>query len=312
MELLETLKNAEAIFDLKLINDKLSDLISAKIEKKLALCSDKNKKLRDLSMDKSRLEYVPFRQEVQKLRTQSALLEKNIADLKKKKTNIFNRKSILNQINELEGQLSKVKLELDDWGKKTKEQKDKNDAEISQVEIKINSTQHELDSVNDEISRLRVKKNEAENNAKVAEKAFYDYLLTTEIYKSYHSYQAVCQFIQYIESGRCNELVGPYGCYNLYETELRSGLIISNLVEINQRLSEIQQTMNEIKSRLEFIGMVSVFMLQELQSIDSQLASIGMNTSAIAMCSAITAKSCNDINQQASEIKSIVKNLSYK
>ena len=82
MELLETLKNAEAIFDLKLINDKLSDLISAKIEKKLALCSDKNKKLRDLSMDKSRLEYVPFRQEVQKLRTQSALLEKNIAELK--------------------------------------------------------------------------------------------------------------------------------------------------------------------------------------------------------------------------------------
>ena len=46
--------------------------------------------------------------------------------------------------------------------------------------------------------------------------------------------------LEYFESGRCSTLTGPDGAYNLYEQELRSNLIISNLQEINSKLDQIK------------------------------------------------------------------------
>lgn len=50
----------------------------------------------------------------------------------------------------------------------------------------------------------------------------------------YRNLVAVSTFCDYLESGRCDALEGPFGAYNLYENELRAGLIIGNWGRIKE------------------------------------------------------------------------------
>ena len=51
---------------------------------------------------------------------------------------------------------------------------------------------------------------------------------------------AVCSICEYLESGRCSELGGPDGAYNLFEQEIRMNLIITQLGSILSKLDRIQ------------------------------------------------------------------------
>lgn len=63
------------------------------------------------------------------------------------------------------------------------------------------------------------------------------------VYKKYRfNIVAIARFCEYLESGRCSELVGHEGAYNIYEDEARSEYIISQLDEVIARLDEIAQT----------------------------------------------------------------------
>lgn len=48
------------------------------------------------------------------------------------------------------------------------------------------------------------------------------------VHPQYRNLVAVSMFCEYLESGRCDTLEGAFGAYNLYENELRAGLIIGN------------------------------------------------------------------------------------
>ncbi len=83
------------------------------------------------------------------------------------------------------------------------------------------------------------------------------------IYGKYRNYVALTTIFEYLDSGRCNSLEGPDGAYNLYEAEIRSNEIIS-------QLSTIVRSLEDIKA--------NQFMLyKELKSINQNLKSI--NTS---------------------------------
>lgn len=47
--------------------------------------------------------------------------------------------------------------------------------------------------------------------------------------------------IEYLESGRCDTLTGPYGAYNKYDGELLAKIIIGELHEINRHLDQIER-----------------------------------------------------------------------
>ncbi|MBQ9845551.1 MAG: hypothetical protein IJO54_05655 [Oscillospiraceae bacterium] len=66
------------------------------------------------------------------------------------------------------------------------------------------------------------------------------------IYGKYRDMVAISMFVQYLESGRCEELKGPNGCYNLYESELRQNMIIGKLSEISDKLDAIQANQYEL------------------------------------------------------------------
>lgn len=63
------------------------------------------------------------------------------------------------------------------------------------------------------------------------------------IYEKYqYDLVAICSFAEYLASGRCDELTGHEGAYNLYEHELRMHIITSKLDEIIERLDELAAT----------------------------------------------------------------------
>ena len=60
------------------------------------------------------------------------------------------------------------------------------------------------------------------------------------IYPKYRNLPAISSFLDYFSSGRCTSLTGPYGAYNLYESEARMDGIITRLDNISSQLTQIQ------------------------------------------------------------------------
>lgn len=60
------------------------------------------------------------------------------------------------------------------------------------------------------------------------------------IFPKYRTLPCVATMLEYLQSGRCSELEGPDGAYNLYESELRADLIISRLDDIASVLGKIR------------------------------------------------------------------------
>ena len=61
------------------------------------------------------------------------------------------------------------------------------------------------------------------------------------IFPKYRNLVAVSTFYEYLSSSRCDSLEGPYGCYNLYETESRQNVIIIQMQKILKMLDDIKQ-----------------------------------------------------------------------
>ena len=60
------------------------------------------------------------------------------------------------------------------------------------------------------------------------------------IYAKYRNLVAIATIYEYFDSGRCTELEGPNGAYNMYEGELRSNIIICSLSQIISDLGQIK------------------------------------------------------------------------
>lgn len=88
------------------------------------------------------------------------------------------------------------------------------------------------------------------------------------VYSKYRSLISIATLYEYFESGRCSELEGSNGAYNLYESELRANIIIGSLSQI---ISDIEQVKN---------GQYALY--QELCRSNKVLESIADNTQLTA------------------------------
>ena len=70
--------------------------------------------------------------------------------------------------------------------------------------------------------------------------SLYNLYAKNVIYAKYRNLVTVSTLYEYIDSGRCFELEGPNGAYNLYEGELRADIIISSLNNIISNLESIR------------------------------------------------------------------------
>lgn len=85
------------------------------------------------------------------------------------------------------------------------------------------------------------------------------------IFPKYRNLVAVTTILEYLSSGRCSELEGPNGAYNLYEMELRQNIVIAQLSTITRNLEgirnnqytlyqEISNSNRQIRDMLQQIG----------------------------------------------------------
>lgn len=61
------------------------------------------------------------------------------------------------------------------------------------------------------------------------------------IYPKYRNLPALTSIYEYLITGRCEELAGAHGAYNLYEDEVRKDTVISQLNTVIENLEQIKQ-----------------------------------------------------------------------
>lgn len=95
------------------------------------------------------------------------------------------------------------------------------------------------------------------------------------IYPKYRTLPALTSIYEYLITGRCEELIGPHGAYNLYEDELRKDTVISQLNTVIENLEQIRQNQYMLYEQVCAIQ-------QNTAAIRSELAQIKGYTIQIA------------------------------
>lgn len=129
---------------------------------------------------------------------------------------------------------------------------------------------------------------EAEKQLKQVAKARGKLYAYNILHSKYRNHVAVATFLEYLETGRCTELQGANGAYNLYESECRSNLIISQL--------------NTIVSQLEQIKQNQYLMYRELTQINVNLRSLNNSMDHVIEQLGQMQCSMDDMSQYLGEI----------
>jgi len=102
------------------------------------------------------------------------------------------------------------------------------------------------------------------------------------IYRKYCNLPALTSIYEYFITGRCTELIGPHGAYNMYEDELRKDTVISQLNTVIENLEQIKQNQYMLYQQVKSIN-------ENTQVIASELRQIKGYTVQIAQLSALNA-----------------------
>lgn len=102
------------------------------------------------------------------------------------------------------------------------------------------------------------------------------------IFGKYRTFPAVTTFYEYLLAGRCEQLEGVAGAYNLYEQELRANTIIGNLSEIITSLEKIRNTQYVIYSEIHSMNETLKRMDQKLTEATNSIKMIEAHTENMA------------------------------
>ncbi len=98
---------------------------------------------------------------------------------------------------------------------------------------RVKTEKKQILALKDQQNELKV---EVDNIETLMEKLY----STNIIYPKYRELVPIVTMWEYIDSGRCTELLGANGAYNLYESESRQNIIISNLSQALSMLAQIR------------------------------------------------------------------------
>lgn len=110
------------------------------------------------------------------------------------------------------------------------------------------------------------------------------------IFPKYHTLPAIASFYEYFVTGRCSELSGPNGAYNLYESELRHNLILDKLDLILSKPDSIRQNQyvlyEEVRKTAQVLPQISL----EVQRMVNATTEISSSTAIASQCAEAAAK----------------------
>lgn len=110
------------------------------------------------------------------------------------------------------------------------------------------------------------------------------------IFPKYQNFVAICSFNEYFLTGRCSELTGPNGAYNLYESELRQNIIINKLDTIINRLDSIKNNQYLLYRELEKTNTLVSQVNSDVMGIYSETIQISNASHIAASCAETSAK----------------------
>lgn len=102
------------------------------------------------------------------------------------------------------------------------------------------------------------------------------------IHPKYRDFIAISQIYEYIDTGRCTELEGPNGAYNLYESELRQNTIINRLDVVISQLENLNRTMSYVANAINQSKTLLQNISYSLGRIEANTALTAYNTQVIA------------------------------
>ena len=109
------------------------------------------------------------------------------------------------------------------------------------------------------------------------------------IFPKYRNMVAMCTMYEYFESGRCTELEGPNGAYNLYEAEQRQNVIISQLEAVNANLEQVKQNQYILYKGISETNYVLKGVSEDIKGILSMTKDIAVSSRITAFCAQVTA-----------------------
>lgn len=109
------------------------------------------------------------------------------------------------------------------------------------------------------------------------------------IYPKYRGLVYICSMYEYLESGRCESLMGPYGAYNLLENDIKFARVVEKMENIVSNLEQIKENQNELYYAIRETN-------NQLDKLDASLKSI---STAISEGNAIN----QDIKQSIGNIE---------
>lgn len=188
--------------------------------------------------------------------------------------------------------------EAEDYKIKAKKHNDEQILKQQKEDERIESIKRELECIIiKEQLRVDLMKKESDSfadNLKTS-KSILDQLLNTNVvYPKYRSFICICSLYDYIDTGRCTELTGPFGAYQRYEEDLRARLIIDSLSRIESRMdmvisnqatlaNTIESGVRSLRNAIENVGVSINNSLARMESnqysIREDLAKVGTGIS---------------------------------
>lgn len=158
--------------------------------------------------------------------------------------------------------------------------------ELKAYEITYNQECREYDEVYDYAKRSVNQMFDTLNKTKETLQKYYD---MDVVFPKYRTFAAMCTINEYFQTGRCTELTGPNGAYNLYESELRQNIIINKLDTVIEQLDQIKNNQYLLYTELQKVNQKSAYIARTTTMLLDSSKRIEANTAITAYCSEIIA-----------------------
>ena len=147
----------------------------------------------------------------------------------------------------------------------------------------------ERKEINRRIGSIDTQIFECKRNLNTTRRILNDFYDKNIVYEKYRNIYAISSICEYLKSGRCDSLTGTNGAYNLYEAELRQGIIINKLDVIISKLDRIEQNqyllyeaINETNRSVNKLIKTTNNAIGELQNLKDNVEICAYNSKIIA------------------------------